>query len=442
MKRKDYLIIAVFALALILFAIFSSKISFHDSGEYITIAKNLAGIDNVQIFSAHSLLYPAFMALFLKIWPSLVMVKLVNCLWIFLIGLVLLWKKNKTAFILFALSPLTWFVSIQTTPVLPAAFFMLLAYLFLKEDKIKSNLAYSGLFLGLSAAVYDPMFLVAFFFILIYFWNRKFKDSVLYSIAILAGFLPRLILDAYLFGNPFYSLIKYIGANALITFGFRQGTGNLQFLNTGLVVLLVFVAISPLLFKIYSAKLKDSRKDLLFLGIVFLIFLIRGALLKYFIIISPIILLILAKIFTKKDVKWHCILSIPIIIGLTYGCFASDELIIQKDLNNIINDYKTDYIIAEPYQALYIAEFLWQNKPEIVWFEDFNASINNQSEFREYDFNMAKSKLRLKENLVFSARFERFENRTYDNYILVAKKDAEYGGFELDRCYSALCVYT
>jgi hypothetical protein len=174
---------------------------------------------------------------------------------------------------------------------------------------------------------------------------------------------------------------------------------------------------------------------------MFLIFFVRGALLKYFLIISPIVILLLANILKKKEIKWHCILSIPIIIGLTYGFFAAGDLMVQKDLNNIVKDYKIDYIIAEPYQAPFIAGFLWQDKPYVAWFEDYNASINNQSEFKEYNFNIAKSKLRLKENLDISAKFERFDDRDYEDYILVAKKGAEYDGFELDKCYDVLCVY-
>ena len=50
--------ILVFALALIIFAVFSTKISFHDTSEYITVAKYLAGINNVNLFIGHSIVYP------------------------------------------------------------------------------------------------------------------------------------------------------------------------------------------------------------------------------------------------------------------------------------------------------------------------------------------------------------------------------------------------
>ena len=145
--------IFIFAIALILFSVFSTKISFHDSHEFISIAKYFAGVENIDLFIGHSILYPFIMSFFIKFWPSFTMIKLINSLWIFLIGLSLLFHfKNKKAFILFAFSPLTWFISIQTTPVLPASFFFLLSYLFFLKKHKKHNILFSGLFLGISIA--------------------------------------------------------------------------------------------------------------------------------------------------------------------------------------------------------------------------------------------------------------------------------------------------
>jgi hypothetical protein len=82
MKKRNYLLI-IFGILLILFAIFSSKVSFHDSYEYITFSKNLAGIDNLNPFVAHSMLYPLIISLFIKIFPTFLTIKLINILWVF-----------------------------------------------------------------------------------------------------------------------------------------------------------------------------------------------------------------------------------------------------------------------------------------------------------------------------------------------------------------------
>ena len=126
--RKEYYWIGVFFAVLGIFAFLSTRMIFHDVPEYITIAKNFAGVNNIDLFSTHSLFYPLMISPFLKMWLSLIMIKLVNVFWLFLIALVLLfWLKDKRAFIIFAFSPLVWHLSVQTTPVLPASFFFLIS---------------------------------------------------------------------------------------------------------------------------------------------------------------------------------------------------------------------------------------------------------------------------------------------------------------------------
>ncbi len=218
--KKEYVLLLIFAVVLVLFAVFSTMVGFHDSNEYIAIAKNFAGIKNMDLFTTHSLLYPFVISPFLKVWPSLTTIKLINCIWVFLIGLLLLlWLKDRRAFIIFAFSPLVWYVSIQTTPVLPAAFFFLLAYLFFKKEDIKYNFLYSGFFLGMACAFYDVLIFVGIIFLLVYFMKKRVIDLIKYLIFIVIGLLPRLILDYWLFGMPFYSLMKFFGTNTIISLG-------------------------------------------------------------------------------------------------------------------------------------------------------------------------------------------------------------------------------
>jgi hypothetical protein len=439
MKKGCWSIIA-FAIVLVLFAVFSTRIIFHDVPEYITIAKNFAGVDNVNLFSTHSLLYPLIIAPFLMIWPSLAMIKLVNCLWIFLIGMALfLWLKDKRVFILYAFSPLVWYVSIQTTPILPASFLFLLAYLFMKEDKIKGHLLYSGLFLGLSCAVYDPMILVSLFFVLIYLWDKNLSSCVKYVIAMFIGFIPRMILDFSLFGMPFYSLLRYFGTNLLITIGLNKNIGAYAIspLAEGL---LVVVMISPLLFMLYRLKWKIYKREILFLLITGLIFLVRGSLLKYFMIILPIVLILLISALNKEEIKWHCILSVFLIAIMCFSYFTfKGDIAAENDIGKILKDYNVDYIITPGNDANNYASFSWQDKPKFVWYQDFEASLANSTEIRRYDFSF-NPKIKLKDNLVISAEFARSENITYSNYILISKTK-DVAGFEVDKCYDVLCTF-
>jgi len=439
--EKKYLLV-IFALVLIAFCLFSTKVSFHDSYEYITISKNLAGVKNMDIFSAHSILYPLIISLFLKFSQSFLMIKLVNILWVFLIGVVLLsWLKNKTAFIIFAFSPLIWFMGIQTTPILPASFFFLLAYIFFRKEEIKYNWVYSGFFLGLCFAFYTPMILVAGIFMLVYFWNKKFSYLFKYLIAFFLGFLPRLVLDYFIFKNPIYSLIRYGGDNLIISLGLHSSSKALQIFSWEMF--LFIIVISPLLFRIYKIDFKKYHREIIFLSLTSLIFILRkSGSIKYFLIITPIVVLLLSKVLSKKEIKWHCILSVVLIVFMTFGFFGqTSDVLIQRDLEKIVQEFEVDYIVAGPYEAPKLSTFLWQDRPEIVWFMDYESSLDDEIKMRGYCFD-TNSKITLRENLEICANFNRPEEINYESYIIVSEKKQEINEmFKLNKCYETLCVY-
>ena len=457
MEKKDYCMLFVFGLFLILFAIFTTKISFPDSPEYITAAKNLAGINNIDMFTGHSLLYPYIISLFLRIWPNLIIIKLVNTLWIFLIGLILLvWLKNRNAFLIFAFSPLTWFVSVMTIPALPAGFFLFLSFLLFKK-KFKYNLIYSGIFFGLSFAFYDPILLFGLFFVLIYFWNRNLSEVIVYLTGIFVGTIPRLILDYHLFKMPLYTFIRYAGANLILTIGLNPNS-QWEFLRSP-QVFLIFIAISPFLFRLYKLDFKKYCKLFIFLGLITIILIFRTGGLWYFILISPIIVVLLSKTLSKKEILMHSIISIGLIIILTGSFFGinSDSLsagsffginsdsLVKNDIEKIIKEFDTSYIIGGPFESIWFSIFSWENKPYFVWYQDYEASLDNRTTIREYNYSF-DSRIPLKDRLRFSASFDRFDpNKIYDDYILVtAKKQDEFpdlSNFTLNKCYEILCVY-
>ncbi len=444
MRKKEILWISIFGFFLVIISIFSKVIDFHDCREYISIAKYFAGIRNINLFSGHSLLYPIIISFFLKIWPSMIILKIVNSIWLLFIALVLLLGlKNKKAFLLFIFSPLTWYVSIQTTPILPASFFFFLSFIFFYLQKVKFHRIISGIFLGLSCAFYTPMILIGGIFVMVFFWRKQIYELMHYFIAILIGFSPRMILDYYLFKMPFYSIIRYFGANFIIAIGLNPGTRNIHILNhlSGLIVL---IAISPFLFKLYKLNWKKYNKILVFLILSGLILLLRAAMLKYFLLISPIVLLLVASVLTEKELKRNIVLSIIITLLLISNFFIENkDIATQKDLEKIKQDFDPEYILGGPYESLYFSMFSWENKPYFIWWQDYRASIENRTNIREYEFKF-DSKIPLKSRLKISGEFERFyPNKTYENFILVTGKEYFKGleEFKLKKCYEVLCVY-
>ena len=127
---------------------------------------------------------------------------------------------------------------------------------------------------------------------------------------------------------------------------------------------------------------------------------------------------------------------------MTWNFFTiSEDNLLEEDIKAIIKDFDVDYIIGGPFEALKLSIFSWENKPHFIWFQDFEASTDNKTTIREYNFDF-ESKLKLKDKLILSVMFKRYENKTYENYILVTKKYfEELENFEKTKCYKVLCVY-
>ena len=116
----------------------------------------------------------------------------------------------------------------------------------------------------------------------------------------------------------------------------------------------------------------------------------------------------------------------------------------------INQDFKADYILTETHQAINIAVFRWENEPRFIWFEDYEASINNITTTKSYNIGVnPKIPLREKLNILFN--FDRPNNKSYDGSIIfVVKKDRQefvnkqevLADFKLNKCYEVLCVYS
>jgi hypothetical protein len=446
--NKSQIGLLSFILVMIALAVIAPRMAFHDSYEYITIAKNIGGIQNVGIFSTHSILHPAVTGMFLKIWPNFTTLRIINTFWVIGIALLLYYFwHDKKAFFIFALSPLTWFMSIQTTPVLSSTFFLILSFMLYKKV-FPYNRALSGIALGLAIAFYTPLLLITALFILIYFWKEKFSAFFAYSIAIAIGILPRFIIDWWFFDNPFFTFIRYIGANAIVSLGLNPTIGGTGIFDIS--SLLAFFVISPLLFMLYTTKNTAQKRDLLFATLIFVLFLVRTDGLYPFFIVSPIFALLLAPIFTTKNVTAHAIISMVFILFFIVGHFSvQQEKQISSDLAQIIQEYTPDQIIAGPFEAVKLASYSWDNSPEFIWYQDYRAAAKNETYIRGYSFSLRPKRVRLVNVIDFSASFNRYNEDSYNNILLVTlNTDKNHAQIQKDQlglvrvtCKEILCVY-
>lgn len=451
-NRKNYgLLLSGFAILLVLFALFSNQLHFHDTPEYITLAKSLIKYDHTSLYITHSLIYPFILGSLLKIWPSIIMLKLVNLFWLFLISLVFIaFTKDKKAFLLWIFSPLIWFMGIQISPILPTAFLLILGYFLMKKfekTNKKNYLLLSGLSFGLTLAIYFAAIFFIALFILFYFYKRPLKELIFFLIAFLIAFSLELLLDQIIFGFPLYTLIRTIGLNLIVVLGLHQAKEQaaLQILTYGLSLqnwILLFIIISPLTFYIFKINFKEYYKEFFLIIISLLFYVLRGADIKYLLIFSPFVILLLSKsIKNKKTLLINGLLSFFIILYLISPFFGNtqDSQVIS-DLNNIHNDFKdiNEFIAISP---LYLDMLEWDNKDmEYIWYEEYQMSQNNQTVFRDYKY-VVHTPENYYNDMVLDTYLQRKNNANFENVdILISAKHDIPEGFKPIKEYQVLVV--
>lgn len=461
LKNKHILLLLIYTTVLIFFTIFSYKIMFHDAWEYLALTKKFAGYLNKDVFIVHSLAYPFFLSFFVKFFPSVLTMKLVNIGWIFLIGF-LLYKSGskKTSFLIWVFSPITWVMSIQISPVLPASFFLLVAYLSIKKwQDTHKNLYFiiSALSLGLSAVFYDLAIIYILFFILSFFYDRKLKEVIFYSLFTFLSFSLRLILDASLFSLtikdkliifPFYSLLRFWGAMLIIKLGLHPAIPISQLSFSNFNYLYFLFIISPLLFYIFKINYKKNKNIIIFLILSILLLLFQGKKYIYYLVLAPIFSILLGKIFERKQLLLHIIISSFIILLMTYPYFIEDEQTVKKrnletkDLKMITEDFSFD---AAVFSTNTLVEFyIWdKNLPYFISRENYNRILQNNQYFTYYIFEI-KSKLDISGVLEskIGLKMNIKEGIDYQNLpLLLEKEEIPPRDYKLIKCYNLLCVY-
>ena len=77
--NKPITYILIFSLVILVYNLLSYKTaSFTDAAEYIGVAKAIAGMTNTNVYVLHTITYPVFLSFFLKLFPWLLTLKLVN----------------------------------------------------------------------------------------------------------------------------------------------------------------------------------------------------------------------------------------------------------------------------------------------------------------------------------------------------------------------------
>lgn len=460
LKNKYPLFFFIYIVILILFAMFSYKLIFHDTLEYICLAKKLAGFLNYDIHITHSLVYPFFISLFVKYFPSILTMKLVNISFIVLIGILLYnLGLNKTAFLIWVFSPIVWMFTILISPLVPVSFFLLVAYLSIKkwqENKKTLYLIISALAIGLAAAFHGIFIILGIFFILSFFYDKKFKEIIFFLLFVFLSFSLRLILDASLFSLvikdkilpfPIYSLIRFFGARLIIQLGLHPEASALNFSFFSFNSWGFLILISPLLFYLYKINYQKNKNEIIFLIFSTSLFLIQGS---YFYVISlaPIVIILLSKVFRRKELLLHMVASFFIILLMTHSYFIEDKQEIEKrnleinDLKMITKDFSFDAVVLDSKTLALV--YTWdKNLPYIIPSAEYNRILQNNTYTTYYTFE-TKQKIDIDKIFEFKTglKINVKEGIDYESLPWLLEKGEAYPeGYKLTKCYKLLCVY-
>lgn len=471
MKNKKYfLALCLFIIVLLSYSFFTTKIGFTDSAEYINLAKEIRRISNTNVFVMHDMLYSLYLSFFLLLSKTAFILKLANVFWLIALAILFYFLENKKAFILLITSPIIHLVSIHISPLIAVVFFIYLAYFFFREYEKTANklyLIFSGLSFGVLICLRTELIFITFLFSLIFFYNKTFKEFLIFLVSILPTLSVRFLIDYYYFGNPIYTIISFMGSI------FLYQIKDHPIIGFNWIFLLFMIA--PLLFLIYKLTYKKYKTEIIFLSLTLLFYLpnflsYKGQL-RFLLIIVPMLLILLSKVITKKQLILNSICSLIVILIFVYPTFVSsiEEKQMIEDLNSIKKEFdiKTAIVTnggAYAYPSV-VTDYWAEKGPHYIWSRDYELFLQNKT---IYGINSFKSKPKINVgkiiefNAIVKQNRDSLLNENFDDkelyFILNKNNEFKYNqdkklltiiwrgeldvkDVDLLKCYQVLCVF-
>ncbi len=413
-KNKKIILAVLIFLAIITLA--TAFYGSTDISDYIDPAKFFSGSYAANIRSSHSFLFSWIISPFFALTKNFLAFKIINLIFIILIvySVYFISRKDIRAFWLMLLSPIVWYLAPWVNPIIVSAFFLLWAWYHIdKYDKelSKLSLLYAGIFVGIALAFWDTILFFGAFLALPFLFNKKLSHSLLFIIAVLAGLLPRLILDYFLFNFPFFTMIKNLFGIIAIALFLENSPMPLAW--RVVPILLIFLIIPLYFWK--CAKpivIKKEMKTLIFL-LLSLLLILSNPQPRYLMALIPIMIVISSNYINRIQWRKQMLLSIivsviviaPYIIQVGYHLgndihgidvvavvagiknlsvstiHPSD--LISQDLEEIEKEFPEESFIVgntdDSYNSL--ARFYWGTGiKEFISIQDYNLWLDNETD--------------------------------------------------------------
>jgi len=409
--QTKFLILSLFLLFFI--SLSTQYFGSTDISDYVTPAKYFAGEYQAKLRVSRSYFYGFLSAPFIKL-ADFTGMKIASLIWLSLIilSLYFLTNKNKRVLYLLITSPVVWYIAPWINPIQATTLFFLWGYFFLQkyeqdEDKKIKNLIFSGLFIGFAGAFWNTTLYFTVLLMLPFFYNKKISTTFIFLMAVLIGLLPRLILDAFLFNFPFYTIMR--GFFGTITNVFLGGIrGQHQTSSLPLLKWFLVLAVLPIYFFILYPKIfKQHKKPMIFITLCLLLILANPQI-RYTLFLVPFIILYLYPFLNKKQFKKQIIISLiiclivlfPYVLQTKYNISGKEISsfisvfpalyissqnpieIMRQDLNNISRDFPNQIFVVgnEPDTYQELALIYKQDKiKEFISIEDYKMFFENNS---------------------------------------------------------------
>ena len=476
-NKNNYKIILIFVCLLLLISLLTKYYGSGDVGDYADVAKFFSGNYQAKLRTSHSIFYGLIHAPFVKLTNNFLFFKISSFLWFSLIILSLYYmsNKNKKTLLLILTSPIVWFMAPWISPIQLSSLLFLWGYYFIKKydekGKIK-NLFYSALFLGLSWAFWDPIIYFSIFLAFCFLFNKKFSHFLLFFAALFVGSLPKLILEHFLFGFAFYSILKHLFAE--ISFITQGGIYFQELPSSSLLSIILTLLFIPFFSYLFFKKENFSKhkKTIIFL-ILSTIFIIIDAQIRLFLLIIPIIILILGNIINEKQFKIQILISLfltilvvnPYLIQIKYEANAKEfssfvkslfslELnstfynsLVQQDLNEIAKELPNQIFVVgnKPDDYQRVAHVYWGKEiKEFISIQDYELFLKNETRIAGKILCSA-SKSWNRRDICFSIELRKSINDNTDynsiRYAISLDENLNLDNFKLIKKYKVLSVF-
>ena len=399
-RENNKLLIGLVVLVLVVITLTTRFHGSTDIGDYADVAKYFAGEYNADIRGSHSYLYGYMHWPFVALTGSLISFKLSSLIFLLLMVYSVYWinGKDERTLWLMLLSPAVWYMAPWINPIQLSGLLLLLAWYFLKkfdsgENRLK-DLILSGIFIGLGWAVWDTILFFGAFLGLVFLWNKKFWNALLFLGGVLIGLIPRLILDQKIFGFAFYTILKsFMGTLANISGGiYVKSAGHTPLTLFSLVFILLAI---PLYYWIFykGERFVRYKKEVIFLSLCLLLILSNPQV-RYIIALAPIMVVLLGREISDKQFRVYVIFSIVVSLLFVAPYVAQTDLFdkrvqVSEDLDNLIRKYPNEIFIVgnAPDDYAFLARNYWGSEvEEFVSIQDYNAWKSGELILLEKEF--------------------------------------------------------